>query len=146
MARLSTGAVIACGDDGALVRLDVAISAAIPWGRTGHMLAIAARSDGGAFVVGSGGHALSLSPNLQANLEAVQTTRDLTSVAVAQDGTAWAASTHRRILQRRGTTWARVPLDVNMEEATSILIVQPLFDTIRAVASDGQLIEGRPAL
>jgi serine/threonine protein kinase len=145
VARLSSGPVIACGDDGALVRLDVATSAVIPWGRTGHLLAIAARSDGGAFVVGSGGHALSLSPNLQANLEAVQTTRDLTSVAVAQDGTAWAASTHRRILQRRGTTWARVPLDVDMGEATSILTVQPLIDTIRAVASDGQLLEGRLA-
>jgi eukaryotic-like serine/threonine-protein kinase len=145
IARLSSGAVIACGDDGALVRLDVATSAVISWARTGHLLAIAPRSDGGAFVVGSGGHALSLSANLQASLEAVQTTRDLTSVAIAQDGTAWASSTHRRILQRRGTTWARVPLDVDMGESASILTVQPLFDTIRAVASDGQLLEGRPA-
>jgi serine/threonine-protein kinase len=144
VARLSSGALVACGDDGALVRLDVPTNAVIPWGRTGHLLAITARSDGGAFVVGSGGHALSLSANLQAQLEPVQTTRDLTAVAVAQDGTAWASSTHRRILQRRGTTWARVPLDVDMEEATSILTVQPVFDTIRAVASDGQLLEGRP--
>ena len=77
VARLANGALLACGDDGALARIDTPTCAAIPWGRTGHLLAITARADGGAFAVGSGGHALSISPNLQANLEAVQTTRDL---------------------------------------------------------------------
>src|SRR6185436_12424513 len=60
--RLTGGALIACGDDGALVRLDVATHAAIPWERTGHLTAIAPRNDGGALVVGTGGHALSISP------------------------------------------------------------------------------------
>jgi serine/threonine-protein kinase len=143
VARLTSGALVACGNEGALARIDVSTSAAIPWGRTGHLLAIAARPDGGAFVVGSGGHALTLSANWQASLEAVQTTRDLTSVTVAPDGSAWASSTHRRILQRRGTTWARVPLNVEMADATSILAVQPVFDSVVVVASDGQVLEGR---
>ena len=143
VARLSDGALAACGDDGALIRIDGDRGGAIPWGRTGHLLAIAPRADGGAYAVGSGGHALSLSPRLQVTLEVVQTTRDLTSVAVAPDGTAWATATHRRILQRRGTTWGRVTLDVDMDETTSILAVQPSLDGVTAVAADGQILEGR---
>jgi len=142
--RLSSGALVGCGDDGALARIDVPTSAAIPWGRTGHLLAIAARPDGGAFAVGSGGHALALSAHLQATLEAVQTTRDLLCVAVAKDGSAWAGTMQRRILQRRGTTWVRVPIDVDMDEQTSILAVQPLSDSVLVVTNDGQVLEGRP--
>jgi serine/threonine protein kinase len=142
--RLAGGALIACGDDGALARIDIPTAAAIPWSRTGHLLAIASRSDGGAFAVGSGGHALALSPNLQANLEPVQTTRDLVSVAVGRDGTAWAGATERRVLQRRGTTWARVPLEADADDKTAILAVQPLLDSsVLVVASDGQVLEGR---
>ncbi len=145
VARLSSGAMVACGDDGALARIDVPTSAAIPWARTGHLLAIAARPDGGAFIVVSGGHALSLSAHLQATLEPVQTTRDLLSVAVAKDGSAWASATHQRILQRRGITWVRVPIDVDMDEQTSMLMVQPLVDSVLVVTSDGQVLEGRPS-
>ena len=143
VARLTDGALAACGDDGALIRIDGDRGGAIPWGRTGHLLAIAPRADGGAYAVGSGGHALSLSPRLQVTLEVVQTTRDLTSVVMAPDGTAWATATHRRILQRRGTTWGRVTLDVDMDETTSILAVQPSLDGVTAVAADGQILEGR---
>jgi serine/threonine-protein kinase len=144
--RLASGALIACGDDGALARIDVSTTPAIPWGRTGHLLAIAARADGGAFVVGSGGHALSLSPNLQATLEPVQTTRDLVSVAVGKEGTAWAGATERRILQRRATTWTRVHLDGGENDKTVILSVKPMLDlSVLVVASDGQILEGRLA-
>ena len=144
--RLANGALIACGDDGALARIDVSTTAAIPWGRTGHLLAIAARPDGGAFVVGSGGHALALSPNLQATLEPVQTTRDLVSVAVGKDGSAWAGATERRILQRRATTWTRVHLDGGENDKTVILSVKPMLDlSVVVVGSDGQVLEGRLA-
>ncbi|HKQ71812.1 MAG TPA: serine/threonine-protein kinase [Polyangiaceae bacterium] len=141
--RLTGGALVACGDDGSLARLDLGMVPAIPWGRTGHLSAIAARAEGGAFVVGSGGHALALSQNLQVSLEPVQTTRDLLSVAVGKDGSAWASATHRRILRRRGTTWVRIPLDVDMDESTSILAVQPLFESVVIVAADGQVLEAR---
>jgi serine/threonine-protein kinase len=145
VSRLTSGALIACGgNDSALARIDVSTTAAIPWSRTGHLLAIAARPGGGAFAVGSGGHALALSPNLQANLEPVQTTRDLVSVAVAKDGSAWAGAAERRILQRRGTTWTRVPIEVDGDDKTAILAVQPLLDSsVLALANDGQVLEGR---
>ena len=144
--RLTSGALVACGDDGALARLDVSTTPAIPWARTGHLLAIASRLDGGAFAVGTGGHALSLSPNFQATLEPVQTTRDLVTVAVAKDGTAWAGATQRRILQRRATTWARVPLDGDHDERNVIIAVKPLADSsVLIVSNDGQVLEGRPS-
>jgi len=141
--RMASGALVACGDDGALARIDVSTPAAIPWGRTGHLMAIAPRPDGGAFAVGTGGHALALSPNFQATLETVQTTRDLISVAVAQNGSAWAGATDGRVLQRRGTTWARVPLDVDADAKAAILAVKPLLGSVVILVSDGQVLEGR---
>jgi hypothetical protein len=143
VARLSSGALVACGDDGALVRLDVATHAFIAWERTGHLTAIAARSDGGALVVGTGGHALSVSSQLQVKLEAVQTTRDLCSVAIGPDGSGWAGATERRLLRRRGATWERVRFDVELAEDTGILFAQPVADCVLVVASDGQMLQGR---
>jgi serine/threonine-protein kinase len=143
VARLSSGALVACGDDGALVRLDVATHAFIAWERTGHLTAIAARSDGGALVVGTGGHALIVSSQLQVKLEAVQTTRDLCSVAIGHDGSAWAGATERRLLRRRGATWERVRFDVELAEDTGILFAQPVADCVLVVASDGQMLQGR---
>jgi hypothetical protein len=131
VARLTGGALVACGDDGALVRLDVATHAAIPWERTGHL------------VVGTGGHALSVSPSLQVKLEAVQTTHDLGSVAIGADGSAWAGATERRLLKRRGTTWERVRFDIELAEQTAILFAQPVGDMVLVVASDGQMLQGR---
>jgi serine/threonine protein kinase len=143
VARLTGGALIACGEDGALARIDTPTCAAIPWGRTGHLLAIVARSDGGAYAVGSGGHALSISPSLQANLEAVQTTRDLLFLSLAPDGTPWASATDQRILQRQGKTWVRIPLGLELDEAPSILTLHASFDSVVAVTSDGRILEGR---
>jgi len=144
-ARLAGGALVACGDDGALVRLDVATHAVIPWERTGHLTAIVARPDGGALVVGTGGHGLYVSPSLQVKLEAVQTTHDLCSVAIAPDGTAWAGATDRRLLRRRGTTWERIRFDPELSEGTGILFAQPTGDSLLVVTSDGQMLQGRIA-
>ena len=143
VARLVGGALVACGDDGALVRLDVATHAVLPWERTGHLTAIAARADGGALVVGTGGHALNVSSNLQVKLEAVQTTHDLGSVAIGADGAAWAGATERRLLKRRGSTWERVRFDIELAEETGILFAQPVADSVLVVASDGQMLQGR---
>jgi serine/threonine-protein kinase len=141
--RLAGGALVACGDDGALVRLDAATHAVVPWERTGHLTAIAARADGGAFAVGTGGHALSISAALQVKLEAVQTTHDLCSVAIGGDGTAWAGATERRLLKRRNATWERVRLDVELANDTGILFAQPVRDAALVVTSDGQMLQGR---
>jgi hypothetical protein len=143
VARLVGGALLACGDDGALVRLDVATHAVIPWERTGHLSAIAARGDGGALVVGTGGHALSISPALQVKLEAVQTTHDLCSVTIGPGGSAWAGATGGRLLKRRGATWERIRVDIELADDAGILLAQSVGDAVLVVASDGQMLQGR---
>src|SRR5439155_377704 len=66
----------------------------------GHLAAIAPLPNGGAVTVGVGGHALSLNAKLEAQLEAVQTTRDLLSLATTDDGQAWAGSAQARLMRR----------------------------------------------
>ncbi len=124
----------------------------IPWGRTGHLYAVIAAPDGGAFTVGSGGHALRVSPPAalqglsaapSATLEAVQTTRDLTSVVLAEDGAAWAVGGHARLLQRRQSVWMRIPLDPAAEGR--LVAVRPRHDGITVLVENGVVIEG-PAI
>ena len=119
-ARLDAGLVLACGTHGALIVLDGDELLDVPWGRTGHLHAAASAPDGGAFVVGSGGHALAIGaphPTLRgvpppATLESVQTTRDLNAVLVDPSGTAFAAGAQGRLLVRRAGTWSRIPVDL----------------------------------
>ncbi|MEJ7734156.1 MAG: serine/threonine-protein kinase [Polyangiaceae bacterium] len=114
------GALVACGSHGDLFASDGGAMRPIPWGRSGHLYSIAAAPDGGAYCVGSGGHALRVwrpptfgeaSAWSTATLEAVQTTRDLTQVVVDEGGTGWAVGGQARLLQRRQGVWARIPLD-----------------------------------
>jgi hypothetical protein len=119
-ARLDAGLVLACGTHGALLAIDGDEVLDIPWGRTGHLYAAASTPEGGAFVVGSGGHALAIGaphPSLRgvpptATLESVQTTRDLHGVLVDPSGTAWAAGAQGRLLVRHAGTWSRVPVEL----------------------------------
>jgi serine/threonine-protein kinase len=120
VARLDGGQLLACGTHGALVLVDGEETHDVPWGRTGHLYAAASSPDGGAFAVGSGGHALAIAPphpalrgvSPPATLEAVQTTRDLLGVAVDDDGGAWAVGAQGRLLARRAGTWSRVPVEI----------------------------------
>src|SRR5262245_29091294 len=77
VARMIDGQLVACGDWGALVRVELGVVELVASICGGHLLAIAPMPDGGAVTVGVGGHALSIGPRLDAQLEAVQTTRDL---------------------------------------------------------------------
>ncbi|MBK8252689.1 MAG: serine/threonine protein kinase [Polyangiaceae bacterium] len=150
-ARLDGGTAIVCGAAGALFMLDGIVATAIDWGKTGHLYAAAAAHDGGAVVVGSGGHALSIvapHPTLRgvappATLEAVQTTRDLTSVIVDSSGTAWAAGSQGRLLVRHAGTWSRVPLEGTAETLIAIAATEPQRPTreIIALAEDGTVVE-----
>ncbi len=148
VARLSSRALVACGTHGALLEISSNPTRDISWGRTGHLYAIAAAHDGGAFAVGSGGHALRISPPRalpgleappSATLEAVQTTRDLTHVLVDESGMPWAFGGQARLLQRRQATWVRIPLDAEAQGQLVALSVRR--DGLTVVAEDGLVLE-----
>jgi tRNA A-37 threonylcarbamoyl transferase component Bud32 len=149
VARLAMGSLVACGTHGALVEVDAASARAIGWARTGHLYAIAAAADGGAFAVGSGGHALRISPPTvlpglsvppTATLEAVQTTRDLACVAVDGHGVAWAAGGQARLLARRGNVWTRVAVGGAWQG--QLIAASPRDDGVTALGEDGAVVEG----
>jgi hypothetical protein len=106
----------------------------------GHLHAIASLGDAGAVTVGAGGHALSLSPRLQAQLEAVQTTRDLLALAVDPVGVAWSGSAQARLLRRTAGSWVRMSGELGLQSSVVALWAAPR--TVRAICDDGAVIEG----
>lgn len=148
--RLASGSLLACGVHGDLVHITPGGGVQVPWGRTGHLLSIARTNNGGAYTVGSGGHALAVtprtaigpdaSPDLVATLEAVQTTRDIVCVRLEPDGTPWAVGQAARLLRRKSGVWTRIPL-----EGTSahLIALHPFDSVVTVLAEDGMLLEGR---
>ena len=141
--------ILVAGTQGGLFLLDRAGEHPITWGRTGHLYAIAPTADGGAFAVGSGGHALRISPqatlpglpNLPTvTLEAVQTTRDIVSVVLDDDGSAWAVGGQARLLHRRSSVWMRIPLDPSIQG--QLVAVRARRDGITVLGEDGLVLEG----
>ena len=96
--------------------------------------------DGGALVVGAGGHALSLTARLEAQLEAVQTTRDLLSLVVAEDGIPWAGAAQARLLRRTNGSWVRMSGDVGI--AAGVVAIAASASHVRGICDDGAVIEG----
>jgi serine/threonine-protein kinase len=153
VARLAGGASIMCGTpQGALVEVSGGEARAIPWGRTGHLYAVIAAPDGGAFTVGSGGHALRISPPPalpglsappSATLEAVQTTRDLTGVSLDPCGNPWAVGSNARLVQRRQGVWTRIPLEPGVDG--KLVAVSARSDGITVLMENGAVFEGIPA-
>jgi eukaryotic-like serine/threonine-protein kinase len=150
-ARLAGGLVLVCGTHGALFALDGDDVQEIVWGRTGHLYAAAPSHDGGAYVVGSGGHALAIAPPHpslrgvapEATLEAVQTTRDITSVTVDVEGTAWAVGAQGRLLARQDGTWSRVPADTGSAALVAVAArsQEGRVHEVVALAEDGTVVE-----
>jgi serine/threonine-protein kinase len=147
--RLTGGAVVLCGTQGALFEVSGGEARPIRWGRTGHLFAAVAAPDGGAYAVGSGGHALRISPPAAlpglsapptATLEAVQTTRDLTGVVLDDEGGAWSVGGQARLLQRQQSVWTRVPLDPAAEGR--LVAVRPARDGITVLVENGTVLEG----
>ena len=144
--RLASGLLVACGDWGALVRIELGVVEHVGSVCGGHLACIAATPDGGALTVGVGGHALSLSPKLEGQLEAVQTTRDLLSLATTEDGHAWAGSAQARLLRRSNTTtpgWVRMSGSIGV--TSSMIAIWATGRLIRAIGDDGAVVEGRLA-
>jgi eukaryotic-like serine/threonine-protein kinase len=138
--RLREGALVACGDWGAIVRLEMGVPEHVGSICGGHLHAIAALGDTGAVTVGAGGHALSLSASLQAQLEAVQTTRDLLALAVDSAGVAWSGSAQARLLRRTAGSWVRMSGELGLQSSVVALWAAPR--TVRAICDDGAVIEG----
>ena len=147
IARLTSGQLVSCGDWGAIVRVEMGVVELIASVCAGHLLAIHALAGGGAVTVGVGGHALSLGPGLEAQLEAVQTTRDLVSLTTSEDGQAWAGSAQARLVRRStvhgSSSWVRMSGDLGI--ASNLVSVAAGPRTVRAVGDDGTVVEGRLA-
>jgi hypothetical protein len=147
VARLASGQLVACGDWGSIVRVELGVVEFVSSICGGHLLAIAPLPDGGALTVGVGGHALSLGPNLDAQLEAVQTTRDLLSLTTAEDGQAWAGSAQARLVRRSSvngsSSWVRMSGDIGVTSSMVSVAAGPR--TVRAIGDDGTVVEGRIA-
>ncbi|MEO8799952.1 MAG: hypothetical protein ABI551_18795, partial [Polyangiaceae bacterium] len=139
--RILGGSYVACGEAGAIARIEGGTADLVRNVCAGHLNAIEALSDGGAVTVGAGGHALYLSPRLEAQLEAVQTTRDLQSVAIGDDGTAWAGAAQARLLRRTAGSWTRMSGEFGL--ASSVIAVWAGARMVRAVCDDGAVIEGQ---
>jgi len=146
--RLAGGSLVVCGTQGALLELAGNDERRIVWGRTGHLYAISATADGGAFAVGSGGHALRIAPPPKlpgnptppsATLEVVQTTRDLVCVSIDEDQSAWAAGGQARLVHRQGSAWTRVPLDPSLQ--CVLIAVRARRGGVTALAEDGTVLE-----
>ena len=138
--RLRSGTLLACGDWGALVRLELGVAEHVGAVCAGHLTAIAACEGGGAVTVGAGGHALSISSRFEAQLEAVQTTRDLLSLAIGEDGAAWAGAAQARLLRRSGGSWVRMSGEVGI--TAGVIAIWAGAREVRAVCDDGAVIEG----
>jgi hypothetical protein len=141
--RLRGGTFVACGDWGTLVRLEMGVADHVGSVCGGHLSSIEALDDGGAVTVGVGGHALYVTPRLEAHLEAVQTTRDLLSLAIGEDGAAWAGAAQARLLRRSGGSWVRMSGDVGI--APGVVAIWAGSRVVRAVCDDGAVLEGRLA-
>jgi hypothetical protein len=139
--RLRGGTYLACGDWGALVRLELGVAEHVGSVCGGHLSSIEATDDGGAVTVGVGGHALYITPRLEGQLEAVQTTRDLLALTIADDGAAWAGAAQARLLRRTGGSWVRMSGDVGITPA--VIGIWAAARLVRAVCDDGAVIEGR---
>jgi serine/threonine protein kinase len=145
--RLSSGALVACGDWGSIVRVELGVVEHVGTICGGHLASIAPLGDGGAVTIGVGGHALSLSAKLEAQLEAVQTTRDLLSLATTDDGQAWTGSAQARLLRRSTSTGAPgwVRMSGNIGVSSSMIAMWAAARTVRAIGDDGAVVEGRLA-
>jgi serine/threonine-protein kinase len=139
--RLTGGSMVACGDAGALLQIEPGGLTPVQWERTGHLFGLSGRPDGGASIVGTGGHALSLSERLVVQLEAVQTTRDLLDVDIGADGAMWTVGTAGRILRRARGLWERIPSDPSV--VSRFATVGPTDKGVLVLGEDGVVIEVR---
>ncbi len=138
--RLRSGEIVACGDLGGLVRVELGVPEYLGSVCGGNLHSIAALPEGGAVTIGAGGHALALAPRLKPQLEPVQTTRDLFALGVDPEGVAWAGSAKARLLRRTEGSWIRMGTELGL--SSSVVALWPAPGVLRAICDDGAVIEG----
>lgn len=146
--RLSSGALLGCGNHGDLMQVLPTMQREVPWGRTGHLASVVRNNFGGAYAVGTGGHALSISMTtsldrdtageLTATLESVHTTKDLCVAKLDRAGNAWAIGQNARLLERRAGVWQRVPME-GLNENFVAIDVSP--SGLLVLSEDGTLVD-----
>jgi serine/threonine protein kinase len=134
------GGVLACGDAGALVLMRPAagpprVVKACPASLT----ALRAAPDGSAVVVGTGGFAFRVSPSLDAQLDAMQTTRDLFAVTAGPDGSLWCGGDAGRVLRRVPSGWIRVG---TQGADARVVALHASSQRVLAFCDDGSVFEG----
>ena len=77
----------------------------------------------------------------------MQTTRDILSLMVTDDGIGWAGSAQARLLRRSNLSgahsWVRMSGDIGV--TSSMVSVCASARTIRGIGDDGAVVEGRIA-
>lgn len=115
----------------------------VSWPRTGSLRTAVGTPDGGAYVVGLGGHVLRVDPRLSASLEPVHTTKDLYHVVVSETGVAWAGGVSASLVRRSQAGWLRVHLP---DATTGAILGIAATDTkARVVLDDGVVVEAEIA-
>jgi len=145
VAFMDSSNVFACGDGGALVRIDDQGLTRIGWERTGHLRSIAATRTpvARAYAVGTGGHALGVATDSGARttIEKVMTTQDLLGVAFGEDGIPTAVSANARVMRRDVSgVWRRITGDLPI--AGNLVRVHSGRGRTLVVAEDASILEG----
>ncbi len=131
--------ILACGDGGALALVEGMGAARVARICDAPLFALLPIGDGTAMTVGAGGFVFRVHPTLQAELEAIQTTRDLFSLAQGADGAAWCAGAEQRVLRRGASGWSRMG---SLPGAARVRALHVGGSRVLAFADDGGVLEG----
>jgi len=136
--RVANG-FLACGDMGALVlaRERAPLSMVRACDATLHDLLPFA--DGTAIVVGAGAFAFRVLPGLELELEAMQTKRDLFTIARGPDGAAWCGGAQQRVLRRAASGWMR---EGSLAGPARVRALHVAPSRVLAFMDDGAVLEG----
>jgi serine/threonine protein kinase len=137
-------AIVACGERGSLVLLQAAGAPKRVQVCDATLFALAPLGDGTAAAAGGGGFIFRVWPTLDTQLEAIQTTRDLFTLARSPDGLVWTGGAQRRVLRRDAGGWTRVGAYAGPDG----IAVRALYageSHIAAFCDDGSVLEGARA-
>ncbi|MFO0742882.1 MAG: serine/threonine-protein kinase [Labilithrix sp.] len=141
-AIMGDGSLIAVGARGSVARLrgGALIESAHPCESDLHVIGA---TEGDIVVAGAGAWAFRLTTApLSAELEPVDTTSNLTCMAVDSIGNAWIGGERGRLMRRREKHWRRMNKPFPGDPA--VLAIQAKPDQVRAVLSDGTIAVGAP--
>ena len=109
---------------------------------------LAALPRGAAIAVGPGGHIHRIEGGDRVISEASWTRSDLSTVVVDEEGDAWAGASRLAVLWRRaswGGRWDHVRLGNDVSHYCRTLALHVGQGSVRAIGSDGTVLEGRPS-